>query len=190
MKNYFVMQCLWRTDERSTPWQYRYMQSMSAVERCTDVHTNNHAFSNLTAGSPALGAELNTTEKSKTMQSTWSLAELGKQYGSLVWNTYWGIYFGALGGLFAGVQTGVLNPLKLVGGNNHQTVSEYAVAFLKRHVRVSRYAPYVQSHPAAANFLISFLIAEASEPLRIGATVIAVPVIARQRSPKTKQDED
>jgi hypothetical protein len=114
-------------------------------------------------------------------ESSWSLTGLCKEYGPLVWKTYWGVYFGTLGGLFVGVQSGVLNPLRVLSGTNTQTVSEYAAGFLQRHARVARYAPFVQSHPMAANFLVAFAIAEASEPIRIAATAILVPSIARRR---------
>jgi Protein of unknown function (DUF1279) len=126
---------------------------------------------------------VNTISKVES-ESSWSLTGLCKEYGPLVWNTYWGVYFGTLGGLFVGVQSGVLNPLRLLNttSTNTQTVSEYAGSFLQRHARVARYAPFVQRHPMAANFLVAWLIAEALEPIRIATTGVLVPSIARRRN--------
>lgn len=113
-----------------------------------------------------------------------SMPELCKEYGPLVWNTYWGVYFGTFGSLALSVQSGILNPLRLVGGTSHQTVSDCAVGFLQKHAKLSRYAPYVQRHPAAANYLVAWLITEALEPVRIVATGVLVPVIAKRKSSK------
>ena len=119
--------------------------------------------------------------------------QLVQKYGSLVWKTYWGVYFGALGGLFCGVQTGILDPLVLLGGGGSSAANaaEYAVGFMQGHSWLAPYAPWVEKSPMIANFVLAWLIAEACEPLRIAATCALVPNIAARRTPKEdKKDEN
>ena len=136
-----------------------------------------------------------TSFRTEAGSHSWSLTDLIKEHGPLVWNTYWGIYFGTLGALALGVQSGILNPLKLVrhasssttaNGTKPMTVAEYAGTVLSKKPRLARYAGYVRQHPTAANVFVAWIIAEAMEPIRIAATGVLVPVIANWRQRKQR----
>jgi hypothetical protein len=79
----------------------------------------------------------------------------------------------------------VLKPLGLLGrnggGTTMESVSAYAANFMRKHARLAPYASRLERNPDVANLMVAWLIAEASEPLRIAATGALVTLIARQR---------
>jgi hypothetical protein len=105
---------------------------------------------------------------------------LVKQYGSLVWKTYWGVYFGALAGIFSGIQLGIMDPMVLMGKGAGQSTAEFAAAFMEARSWLAPYAHWVKNSPFFANFVLAWLMDEASEPLRIATTCALVPALARR----------
>lgn len=90
-----------------------------------------------------------------------------------------------------GIQSGYWNPLQFVARNNASsspatmTIADYAGNILAQKPRLACYADYVRHHPTAANLLVAWIVAEAMEPVRMAATGLLVPVLARRRNTDT-----
>ena len=182
---------------------YRYFSAVSVGKIDTSNEYRKEKGQQLYAnGSASSNNDNNNSNKNdeaeKKMQKESKLKVLVKQYGSLVWKTYWGIYFGTLGTFFVGIQSGVLAGLVVkattssfsaaasatasASSGSATTIPQIAYNFMISHSWLMPYAHYVQESPTIANFCVSFVMAEASEPIRILATCAVVPLLANHIS--------
>jgi hypothetical protein len=114
--------------------------------------------------------------------SSSGMATLVRRNGPLVWKTYWGVYFGSLGAVFLGLQSGLVNPSGIslsARGGTSATTGDVLFNFLKSRPRLTPYSSWIKSHPMVANLAVAWLVTEACEPIRIGATCVLVPLLSR-----------
>ena len=169
---------------------YRYFSTVSYDKIDTSNEYSKDDGRQVYANDSANGnIKSNKNDEAENKKKESKLKVLVKQYGSLVWKTYWGIYFGTLGTFFVGIQSGVLAGLVVkattstsaaasAGASTTTSIPQIAYNFMISHAWLMPYAHYVQESPTIANFCVSFVMAEASEPIRILATCALVPLVA------------
>ncbi|CAB9521182.1 Protein of unknown function (DUF1279) [Seminavis robusta] len=113
-----------------------------------------------------------------------SFGGMMKAYGPTFLGTYLSVYAVTLGGLYVGVESGVLDPVTLLGyitGNHDdaRSTAEVVAELLKHYTLTERWADTVQQKPHWANFAVAWVSTKFTEPIRFGATVAIVPRVAR-----------
>jgi hypothetical protein len=113
-----------------------------------------------------------------------SASEMIQRYGPVFIGTYLSIYVTTLGSLYIGVESGVLDPAYIMSwvaedGETSKSTVHIVAEFLEHYSWTKQYAPLVEKHPGFANLGVAWIATKFTEPLRLGATAMVVPRIAR-----------
>lgn len=113
-----------------------------------------------------------------------SASEMVKRYGPVFIGTYLSIYVTTLGTLYIGVESGVLDPAYIMSwisedGETSKSTVDIVAEFLEQYSWTKEYAPLVEKHPGFANLGVAWIATKFTEPLRLGATALVIPRIAR-----------
>lgn len=113
-----------------------------------------------------------------------SATEMIQRYGPVFIGTYLGIYVTTLGTLYIGVESGVLDPAYIMSwvaeeGETSKSTVQFVTEFLEHYSWTKQYAPMVEKHPGGANLGVAWIATKLTEPLRLGASALVVPRIAR-----------
>jgi hypothetical protein len=114
-----------------------------------------------------------------------SATEMIQKYGPVFIGTYLTVYVSTLGSLYIGVESGVLDPAYLMSwvAEDEETTKStvHLVAeFMEHYSWTKQYAPLVEQHPGFANLGVAWIATKFTEPLRLGATALIVPRLARR----------
>jgi len=113
-----------------------------------------------------------------------SFGGMMKLYGPFAVGTYFSAYVITLGSLYAGVESGVLDPVSLLGyisGNPDDARSTAMVVaeMLEKYTLTEHFAETVRQKPALANFAVAWATTKFTEPIRLAFTVAVTPRVAR-----------
>jgi hypothetical protein len=76
---------------------------------------------------------------------------------------------------FAGIHGNLLYPLAILGiTDGGQMIAQFAASVLESYESLQSYAPLVETSPLRADFIVSWVLAEASELIRILTTCALV----------------
>jgi hypothetical protein len=124
-----------------------------------------------------------------------SASEMIKRYGPVFIGTYLGIYVTTLGTLYIGVESGVLDPAYIMSwvaedGETSKSTVHIVAEFMEHYSWTKGYAPLVINNPGFANLGVAWIATKFTEPLRLGATALVVPRIARYSGYVVDEVED
>lgn len=110
--------------------------------------------------------------------------EMLQQYGPVFVGTYMSIYFLTWGTLFVGMDSGLLDPVAIlgwIGGNAQEGKStvHVVVEILEKYSWTAPYAETVEKNPHFANLAVAWITTKFTEPLRLAVTLGIVPKLAR-----------
>ena len=113
-----------------------------------------------------------------------SFGGMMKTYGPVFIGTYLSVYAMTLGSLYVGVESGVLDPVTILGyitGNHEEARSsaEVVAEMLEHYTITEPFAEMVREKPPVANFAIAWVTTKFTEPMRLGLTAVVVPRVAR-----------
>lgn len=108
------------------------------------------------------GGEEDELAKAKGLQR---FKVIMKRYGPVAVGTYGALYVGTLGALYTAIST------DLIGSRD-------ALSFL-HDVGLDRWIDVSSINPKAGNFMLAWVLAKVTEPVRLGATIVIVPPLAR-----------
>jgi hypothetical protein len=117
-----------------------------------------------------------------------SVSGMFRKYGPIFVGTYGCVYFTTLGLLFSGVQSGILDPLVLLGwlgqnpsehGAETATTVHLVVDWMEHHTVTKPYASYVEQNPAFANFAVAWIAVKFTEPIRLAVALTLTPRVSR-----------
>ncbi|CAB9521496.1 Protein of unknown function (DUF1279) [Seminavis robusta] len=105
-------------------------------------------------------------------------------YGPTFLWTYLSVYALTLGGLYVGVESGMLDPVTLLGyinGSNDEvgSTAEALAELMKQYTLTEPFVDTVQEKPHLANLAIAWITTKFTEPIRLGTSAAVVPVVAR-----------
>mgnify|MGYP000461382904 CR=1 FL=1 len=120
-----------------------------------------------------------------------------KQYGPVFFGTYLTVYGATLGGLYVGVESGLLDPVVLLGyitGNHEESRSSAVVVaeLLQHYTLTESWAETVLEKPHLAQLAVAWVATKFTEPLRLAATAAVTPRVARyfNMGPAKSEDEE
>jgi Protein of unknown function (DUF1279) len=115
-----------------------------------------------------------------------SIGEMIKLYGPVFIGTYASVYLTTLGLLFTGVESGVLDPVSIIGmihssESTTETLStvDFVLNFMNKYTMTQPYTYIIQDYPSAANFAIAWIAVKFTEPVRLGIALSVTPRVAR-----------
>jgi len=127
-----------------------------------------------------------------------SFKAMFRQYGMVFIGTYFSVYVTTVVSLFMAVQSGQVDAMYIIslltgtsapaepgGVADPETIQEAATAMkdlvelMESHMLSRPFAPIVEANPWTANFAIAWIATKFTEPIRLGATVVLTPSIAK-----------
>lgn len=127
-----------------------------------------------------------------------SFKSMFRQYGMVFIGTYFSVYVTTVVSLFMAVQSGQVDAMYIIslltgtsapaepgGVADPETIQEAATAMkdlvelMESHMLSRPFAPIVEANPWTANFAIAWIATKFTEPIRLGATVVLTPSVAK-----------
>lgn len=112
-------------------------------------------------------------------------SEMLQQYGPVFVGTYMSVYFLTWGMLFVGMDTGILDPVQIMGYIGGGGVEEgkstvhLVVEYMEKYAWTKPYAATVEKNPHFANLAVAWVTNKFTEPVRLAVTLGIVPKLAR-----------
>ena len=127
---------------------------------------------------------------SKKTPKVGRLRQLWNQYGFAAIGTYFCLYWGTLGGMYIGIEKELVSATLLGFESNEDCVRVACDSF--KAITDSDLLETVKQSPSIGKFLMSLLMTEFTEPLRIGATFLITPKIARfiKKAPSDSNEKE
>lgn len=111
--------------------------------------------------------------------------EMLQQYGPVFFGTYMSVYFISWGLIFAGMDSGLLDPVQImgyIGGNGAEegkSTVHLVVEYMEKFPWTRPYANTVEENPHFANLGVAWVANKFTEPVRLVFTMAIVPKLAR-----------
>ena len=110
--------------------------------------------------------------------------EMMRQYGPVFVGTYMSVYFLTWGALFVGIDSGLLDPVQImgyIGGgvDEGKSTVHVVVEYMEKYEWTRPYAATVERNPHFASLAVAWLTTKFTEPLRLAVTLGVVPKLAR-----------
>jgi len=111
-------------------------------------------------------------------------SEMLQQYGPVFVGTYMSVYFISWGLLFVGMDSGLLDPVQImgyIGGGVEEGKStvHVVVEYMEKYAWTKPYAATVEKNPHFANLAVAWVTNKFTEPVRLLFTMAVVPKLAR-----------
>jgi hypothetical protein len=133
-----------------------------------------------------------TTERDTILPSGFSYSTrfkiLWKKYGVLSIGTYLGIYAVTLSSIFLALDNGVFTTAAFGMGDPHETVRTMA-ATIEHYTGYEGIPNYLRENPRVGTFALGWVMTKFTEPVRIAATVVAVPSLAKFFASKQEREQ-
>jgi hypothetical protein len=111
-----------------------------------------------------------------------------KQYGPVFVGTYFTLYMATLGGLYAGVDSGLIDPVKLMGYissgtdstamEESKTTAQLIIDYLQHYTLTRPAVPFLEKNPHFANLGVAWVATKFTEPVRLVVAMVVVPRLA------------
>lgn len=110
--------------------------------------------------------------------------EMLQQYGPVFVGTYMSVYFLTWGTLFLGMDSGLLDPVQIMGYigsgvEEGKSTVHLVVEYMEKYSWTKPYAAIVEKNPHFANLGVAWVTTKFTEPIRLAVTLGVVPKLAR-----------
>lgn len=110
--------------------------------------------------------------------------EMISQYGPVFIGTYMSVYFISWGLLFVGMDSGLLDPVQIMGyigggAEEGKSTVHVVVEYMEKYSWTKPYAETVEKNPHIANLAVAWVTNKFTEPARLLFTMAVVPRLAR-----------
>lgn len=110
--------------------------------------------------------------------------EMLQQYGPVFVGTYMSVYFISWGLLFVGMDSGLLDPVQIMGyigggAEEGKSTVHLVVEYMEKYAWTKPYAATVEENPHFASLAVAWVTNKFTEPARLVFTMAIVPKLAR-----------
>jgi hypothetical protein len=111
-----------------------------------------------------------------------------RQYGPVFVGTYFSIYWLSWGAIFCGMDSGLIDPVQIMGyisgggaaeEEQYKSTVHLLVEYMEKYDLLRPYAETVGKNPHIANLGVAWVANKFTEPVRLMVTIAIVPRLAR-----------